>query len=195
MSRKTIEHPSFGHVTIGRQSSNRDRLFGAAGSNHNCISIEISDATVDVDEAEGSYFINARKRILEIAMTPLQFAEAIASLNCSEGSPCTITWRDGKFLSAPDEPPTTRLEHVEKQFQHEMIELGKECDEFLATARALREKANVNKGDREQFVKLAEGLVNKITATTPYLMKRFTECVEDLMCEIKVDSSAKPPGS
>jgi hypothetical protein len=160
--RKTLEHPSFGHITVARQSSNRAELFGASGRNHNCISIEISDASVDVDDEDGTYFINARKRILEVAMTPLQFAQAMASLNCSEGSPCTITWRDGKFLSPP-EKITTRLDHVVNCFQEEMVALGKECDQFLEQARALREKANVNKGDREQFVKLAEGLVAKIT--------------------------------
>lgn len=194
MSRKTLQHPTFGHITFSRQSSNRDRLFGASGHNHNCISIEISEARVDVDDGEGTYFINAEKRILEVALSPLQFAEAISALNCSEGSPCTITWRDGKFLPPPD-GETTRREHIEETFRQEMIELGKGCDEFLTQARALREKANVNKGDREQFVKLAEGLVNKITATTPYIMGRFTEVVEEMLSETKVDSAAKPAGS
>lgn len=193
-------HPSYGHITIGRQSSNRERLFGTAANGHNCITIEISEATFEHDPQTGSCYIHPAKRVIEVTMSPLQFAEVIGNLNCAEGQACTITWREGKGHIHPPDKSTTRLDILADNFRRNMCALGKECDEFLVMARALKEKANVNKGDREAFVKLAEGLVAKITATTPYIAEQFTDVVERMVAETKLDkcapsSSSAPPSS
>jgi hypothetical protein len=191
---KTHTHPAFGHLSISRQSSSHNRLFGASGPCYNCVTIQISEASLNTDQDSGRCTIWPTNHILEVTLSPLQFAEAVATLNCSEGTACTITRRDGKIIPAPDQS-TTRRQMVEDSFRKNMVDLGRECDEFLERARALKEKPNVNKGDREEFVKLAEGLVAKITATTPYVVSQFTEVVERMLTEIKVDLPAPSSGS
>lgn len=188
-------HPSYGHITIGRQSSNRERLFGTASNGHNTISIEISEATFEHDPDSGMCYVHPAKRILEVSMSPLQFAEAIASLNCAEGQACTITWREGKGFIKTDDEPTTKREILARVFEKAMRDLDKDCVQFVDRAKALRDKANVNKGDREEFVKLAESLVAVITRTVPYVASQFTDVVERILAEAKADQSCAPSSS
>lgn len=179
-------HPSYGHISVKRQSSNRPNLFGTVASGYNSITLEISEAAFQHEETRGCY-ITPVKRLIEVTMSPLQFAELIGSLNCAEGQPCTITWREGIGHIKPSEKYTTRLGLLTESFTREMAKLGQDCQEILHMARTLKDKPHINKSDREDFVKLAEQMVAKITMQTPHISKEFSEVIEKMRAEAKLN--------
>jgi hypothetical protein len=181
------EHPTFGVITVGRQISNRECLFGAVEAPGQCVSITISRAVLEHHRDSHRTHVYPANRLIEILLSPLQFAQLLTGTQ--DGSACTITWFEGKFHAGPEKPPTTRLAHLHHDFEAEMRQVGKGCDEFLEQARRLRDKTTVGKADRAAFVDLAEGLVAKITATTPHIASRMAEVIEQMKAELAMNET------
>ncbi len=182
------EHPSYGVATISRQTNSSRRLFGSSDSGPDYINLEIS--TARLVHYPGALIAQplSDQRLITVNMSVLQFTELIAC-HGGTGVPCTITWHKGELIQEPPEP-TTRREIIEKAFEKEMQHLGRDCDALLAQARTLSQKPNVNKGDREALVKFAESLVSRLTAKTPYVISHFTETIELMCAETKINSAA-----
>lgn len=183
--------PAYGHITINRQNGSRDRLFGVSGTVYNYVSVTVSTADLMTDVGDGSYRVRPRARILEFILSPLQLAEAISTMNCGEGTPCTLVWREGMGDVPPVDEPTTRCELIEAKFRADMLALARNCDEFLTLARALRDKPTITKSDRELFVKTAENLVKYLHDAAPYAASEFTATVERMLAEVTAATATK----
>lgn len=179
-----VAHPSFGIVSISRVSGTHN-FFGASGYYGQSVCITISEATIRRDGERHKFDTYPRRRLIEVQMTPLQFAMAI-SATAAEDTPCTLTWRDGAFTKPPEDHVTTRREALEEEFRAEMAKVADECQGILGQAKTLVDKPTVNKGDRQSFVTVAESLVAHIKSTVPFLVTRFTDVVQDMLAEVKV---------
>lgn len=177
-----LDHPSFGVVSFGKVSG-RDRSFGASGYYGQMIRLTVSTATLEKSKNSYDTTVYPLKQVIEVEMTALQFATAISVIGGDV--PCTIVWRDGKRIPPSDEL-TTRRELIEEDFKRHQESLAAECDEFVAEAKALQAKANIGKGDRERFVKLAESLRDQIKNHQPHVASKFTDLVQDMLAEVEV---------
>lgn len=95
-----LTHPSFGKIEIVRGTcSQSQNLFGSSIKQHAYISIAIHKAVLYRGLNSDTIFSEGAP-IVEVQMSPSQFADAITSLN-SGGTPCTIEYMNGQKIPEP----------------------------------------------------------------------------------------------
>ncbi len=182
-----LNHPSFGVLSFGKVSG-RDRCFGASGYYGQLIRLTISTATLEKYHEKHEATVYKDRQIVEVEMTPLQFATAISVIGGEV--PCSIVWRDGKRVEQSADL-TTRREMIEDYFRRHQESLAAECDQFVEEAKVLQAKAHIGKGDRDNFVKLAESLRAQIKNSQPHIASKFTDLIQDMLTEVEL-SKANP---
>jgi hypothetical protein len=126
---KQYAHPSFGMISVGRVSGRVD-LFGSSVTHDHFIRIRVAAGVKE--QKYGRDWYHGRREILEVDLTPAQFAEMITNSSGS-GVPCTIRAREGKPVEQferEDDPRTTV--HI----RDEMLRMGKETATALADFEA-----------------------------------------------------------
>jgi hypothetical protein len=176
------EHPSFGVISFGKVSGS-DRCFGASGYYGQLIRMTVSTATLEKSHDSYDTTIYPLRQVIEVEMTPLQFATAISVIGGDV--PCSIVWRDGKKIPTIPEI-ATRRELIEQDFRRHQELLAAECDQFVEEAKALQAKASIGKADRERFVKLAESLRAQIKNHQPHIASKFADLVQDMLAEVEI---------
>jgi hypothetical protein len=115
MEDETIEkqHPSFGVVSLSRAHGTNHSLFGSSITHNNFIILSIKRAILKRNLSHDWIMPDGHAPIVEVEMSATQFAEAITSFNKGEGSPCTITYVDGKQIpSCPFETKTSNTSRL-----------------------------------------------------------------------------------
>jgi len=183
-------HPSYGVVTVTRQSGSKENLFGTMTPGYHTMCLRISEALVTHNTANSTIMLHPERRVIEVNLSMLQWAQLVSGV---EETPCTITWRDGKFIN--DNPaPITTLAIIHEEFQIAMADLGKLADEIRKHADELDEKPNITKADRKRYKDLASGVASNIAATQPHIMSKIALCAERMIAEAKANQ-VSPPGS
>lgn len=185
--KKTIRHPSFGMITINRAtSSKRLNLFGSSLLQKSLIEIEVHRAVLNRDISR-DWILEEGVPIVSICLSPSQFADAITSLN-SQGTPCTITFVDGK------EVPEPRLEskrvQFDAEFEERMKEVASSTNRFYTAIEKILSKPSIGKHDKEAILKELDQLKMQIESNVPYMKKAWTEQIEQTVVEAKNEITA-----
>jgi hypothetical protein len=93
-------HPSFGLVSISRVSGSR-RLFESPFEHQHYITLSISRADRSRTDLHYNHIMPCGE-IVEVAMSEVQFAQMVTSLNMGVGTPCTISHLDGEMVKEPE---------------------------------------------------------------------------------------------
>jgi len=184
-------HPSFAVASVGRISGQREHLFGSCGYGGNHIQLTLSLASVVQQGMSKRNLFMEEKQLIQVAFTPLQFAQLIAGV--SNGVPCTLTFYNGKAVP-PCPVLTTEEARLQAEFQKSMAAMGKQCDDLLEKARELHAKPSVTKADRNAFVMLATELVARVVKGQPYMAQCFAEFVEAAIAEVKAERASAIAG-
>lgn len=94
---ETFKHEGFGMISIGRVhcGGSGQVLYGSNVSHHEYIQLKIS--TGYLNRHLNRDWFHEDKTLIEINLSPVQFAEMI-SVGMNNGStPCTLTWFNGKI--------------------------------------------------------------------------------------------------
>lgn len=178
MFEKTREEDYMGMVSWSRLSGGARPMFGTEIKTSNPIRLEICHAEECRDLSKNWYF--PRKQIVEIELSPIQWAEFLTSGNTS-GVPCTIKRIDGERMS---EPKDTEIfndynEEVEEQF-----------DKF-------KEIENIVKGaidsKKPMGMKDLSSLLNKIhnaMANVDFVKDSFKEDMNEIVTKAKAEFNA-----
>ena len=179
------EHPSFGIVSVHRQHSTGTRLFGSSIEHSDVISLEIS-------ECEHKRSINndtfvPKKHIINIEMSPVQFAELLTTLN-SQGVPCTISWtKDDGYIPSP--PLINKAQIFKNEFENRMHNFGVDLGSMAQKAKDLLEKAP-NKGERQEILDIISKLIQEVKSNIPFVSRQFTEQMDSVVVEAKASFEA-----
>lgn len=175
-------HPSYGVIEIASAFGGGGALFGSTTQRANFFTLTIHQARVERDPERHKTTYFREMPLLKVDMTPLQLAQLISAGHQTGEIPCTIRFKNGKWV--PPTPVNTTERHcLLEEFALEMKRLGAGCDDLLALARTLHDKPSVTKADREKFLELAEGLVCKIVAAQPHIASRFADFIENIEAE------------
>ena len=146
----TYSHPSYGMISIGRFSGDMT-FFGEDAQRMGGIRVTLEEAEVTQDLGRNWYF--GRKKIAEVMMSSLQYAEMISNPNTC-GVPCTIRYRKdiGHIKYAA---PTEKITHVRSKVELSIDELktktasiSNEVKELLGgKLRAAEKKENHGSGE------------------------------------------------
>jgi hypothetical protein len=149
-------HPSFGLISIAR-CQGAARLFESPFTHQNFITLSISRASRQRTDLHENH-VMPDEEIVEVAMSEVQFATLISSLNMGFGRPCTIRHLDGKLVAEPKPDETKQtFEREGREHFEGLLAMAKELEKLTAM-KASEMKAPQR--ERMQFLslKLSQGL-------------------------------------
>jgi len=172
--RTTIEHESFAMLGITRSScSFSQNLFGSSIQHSHTIKLKIAPAKID-RMLNRDWFHANTKPYIEVEMSYSQFAEAITSMNVGDGVPVTLRRLDGRMIE--DCPQFDKRQEFEKEFEKEMLKIGKSLRVLTEQAEALlSEKKPPTKADKETILKGIKMLRQEIESNVPFIQSSFNE--------------------
>src|SRR5208337_4240325 len=110
MKREDYHDPSYAMVSFSRISAGGEglSLFGSSIKHHSAITLSIKQARLsrDTDLSHDWYFAENRFPLIEVTLSPNQFAELLTSMNVGDGVPATLTLYNGQGYEYPDNIPT-----------------------------------------------------------------------------------------
>lgn len=183
----TVEkHESFGMLRISRVSGGRSNLFGSSIQHREKITLEIGRG--EKHRHLNNNWYSMKDSIVEVEMSPTQFAEAITSLNCGSGIPVTILSVERKMM---DECPEVNQRQVfEDEFNDQvkdisghMIKTEKEINDIVT-------KPKVGKSDLKRIQELVARLHMEIRSNIPYIQTQFNEAMDKTVLEAKGEVEA-----
>ena len=168
-----------GLIQINRSYGGRNVLFGSNIPHDTCMKLTISQAYISRSFNENHYY--PTNKIIEIELSPSQYAEMITNLNHGVGVPCTITKfmeeRIPNNLSLNDELETVKSEYSES--------VDKIMDEIRDTIYEIPdEKAMSPKKIKDLKHELAN-MLYRLTQEAPFMKERFDETLDKIFVEAK----------
>ncbi len=181
----TESHPSYGMVRVSRRHGTQ-RVFGCPIECADTITLEIFHGVVNRDLNQAWY--HARDEIIEIVMSPVQFAELITNMNNGSGIPCTLQRVNGETL--PDCPQIHDRELIEDEFQESMRKCMADLKELTATARAIidnKAKKTLTNDDRAALGAVFDRFHRFTVDTTPFIHSQFNEAMDKTVNAAKAE--------
>lgn len=191
---KREDHPSYGMIGASRYTCTPPQnLFGSSVRHHAGVAVRIHQAHKARSLSDDRYYSDGL--LVEIEMSAAQWGEFISSANIGDGVPCTLHYLNPQLKEIsngqiPPCPEESQRQAIHDDFKKEMEKLAAGLDELVALAQSFQTKASINKGDREQFAKLAEGLRCKISNSIPFIHSQFTEATEHTVTDAKANLEA-----
>jgi hypothetical protein len=186
MKNDMVTHPSYGLLSIHRVQGGDQTLFGSSLLHQNRLSIKIHEASFHRDLNHTWYSDDTE--IIEIEMSPAQFAEAITTPNMGIGTPCTIRRLHGKRVA--DCPHNDERRQVLDEFKEDMQKLAAEVDKLRVNAATILEKKNITKGDREALLGIFSKLECQIGSNIPFVHESFHEATDKTVTQAKLEIEA-----
>lgn len=178
-------HESFGMVSVSRVSSSHpQKLFGSEVGTNNLMKLTVSKASVNQNLGRNWY--HSKDDIVEVYLTPVQYAEMISSPN-TQGVPCTINYsiEHGPIKSKNIDTVT---QHVESVIDEKLSNFKEEAAKSLKEInQLLNKKGTINKSERESIFNLANKLTAELTSSIPFYEKSVKESIEKAKLEAKVE--------
>ena len=181
-------HESYGIVGISRrQSSPPHNLFGSSIKHQSTMALTIKKAEKMRDLNRDWYF--GRKHLIEIELSPTQFADMITGVGVGDGVPCTIRWAEGERKENP--PEISQRQMYEDEFKKTMQDFGKTCYGDVQEARELlTKKGTITVKERKQVDGIITRMVGTITGTLPFIQGSFNEAMSKTVTEAKGEVDA-----
>jgi len=178
------EHESFGMLRICRMTGG-GRLFGSHLDNHrDKIQIVVSTAYRQHSLSRDRFFRD--QELIELEMSPVQFAQAITTLNHGDGIPCTLKFVTGKGEIEPV-PETHESEQVKvlKRFRSQVWELTSSIEGRQEELDRILSKKTLTKKDRERISWIFAELFKWFSSSAPFILKQFEESAERVVSAAK----------
>lgn len=178
MFEKTREEDYMGMVSWSRLSGGARPMFGTEIKTSNPIRLEICHAEECRDLSKNWYF--PRKQIVEIELSPIQWAEFLTSGNTS-GVPCTIKRIDGERMS---EPKDTEIFNDYNEEVEEDFDKFKEIEDIIKGAIDSK---------KPMGMKDLSSLLNKIhnaMANVDFVKDSFKEDMNEIVTKAKAEFNA-----
>lgn len=183
----TTTHPSFGTIEFDRVNGNSTSLFGSSIKHRDTIIMKVSHA--DITRGLNSDHFFADKPIVEIEMSQSQFAEAITSMNHSNGVPVTIryTEKDG-FINGCNF--VNKKEQFVNEFKEEKDKIMKNSRQLIQEVCELFNKKSLTKSDKENILSKLSMLNKDIGSNMDFVVRQFHEQMDKTVNESKGEIEA-----
>ena len=181
---ETFEHESYGVLQISRTPGTSRPLFGYNIKHQNTIALRISHAK-ECRQFQNSHYMNT-KQIIEVEMSPSQFAEALTSLNVGNGVPVTIRSIKGEDIA--DFPETDFKETAKKELNKEMNELADKLKTLSEEATAILSRTgNIKAGEKEKVLRDIESVIQEVRSNIPFVHDCFQRTIDETINQAKAE--------
>jgi len=178
-------HPSYGKIQISRCTGSPGVLFASSVKHGEFIAIRISEASLKRDLH--SDWITDEGRIIEVLMSPVQFAELLTTHGT--GVPCTISWTKG-VGDVPRPPFTDRAEQFHNEFQQGVRKVGKILDEVQSVIEEAMSGKTITKSKMQEVQGLVEKAHTQIVCNLPFVLDSFGEQMQNIVTMAKGEIDA-----
>lgn len=185
---KIMEHPSFVAVGFSRITGLR-RFFGSSVQSQSWIRLRVSPAQLHHDSGYDRVHSSLHSMI-EVDLSPAQFAELLTSLNVGCGVPGTLVEFDGKRVEQMKEvgSETQRVrEHYEKVLRKRLAESKDTVEAILAE---VEDKKTFTQDLKGRLRNVLESLTTGSHNSMPYYIDQFQEATERVTSQAKAEVDA-----
>jgi len=196
LSRLPEKHKMYGIIRLSRVSSSKSTAaFGSFTKGTRKFVLSINEAE-SRNEGFSQHFF-ARKKIIDVELTPSQLMKLLTTVDYNEGIPCTIKSRHTeKFeVYSDDELPFISYGDMLINRLQSIIEskLQQAQDDFTQIRELFKTKNNIGKGDRKYIEDKIERFYNAITHNIPFLYETFLnytdETFVDKLAEMAIEKN------
>lgn len=180
------QHESFGMIGAHRISGGDGKLFGSSIKHFNGIRIAIKRAEKIRDLNEDRFY--GKEELIEVELSPSQFAQFITSMNIGDGVPCTLRRVAGKRMEPC--PEVNERETFEREFRDKVAGVTTRMSEIITEVEELFEKKTINKGDRAEVLGKLAMLLQEVRSNMPFVQSQFNEAMDKTVREAKGEVEA-----
>jgi hypothetical protein len=186
MEDKRDKHESYGLVGFSRVTGSPGPLFGSSIQHHNFVRMRVMRAgrTRDLNR----YWYSGRENIVEVDLSPTQFADLLTSMNVGEGVPCTLRYVGGNRMD-PCPAVDQRQEFVD-EFDADVRRVMTSAAKLAEEAAVLLKQPKVNKADLTRLNALLAKLMQDIQSNLPFVHSQFNEAMDKTVTEAKGEVEA-----
>lgn len=188
MSKEEVQveqHESYGIVGLSRVTCGAAgggiNLFGSSIRQSEVIALRL--ATARVQREVGRNWYSADKHIIEVYLSPNQFAELVTHMNVGEGVPCTITRHQGRMMQPC--PEYNQGEKFERDFRNDVLRIMQRTHDLIADVKARFDKKNVGATDKKAILDELAMIQQDIEQNLPYVHSTFREAMDKTATEAK----------
>jgi hypothetical protein len=180
----TYTHPAYGVIGISNISTGNYTLFGSNVKHSHFVSLRIKTAERHTD---GNHdFIFGKQELIEVYLSPTQFAEMLTTSNCGDGVPCTIsrreTNRDIPYIESQD----TVITDSRKALQDRLDKITVRAKEMITKSEAMLEsKKPLTKADMKELNGYLYTIKQELNSNLSYVAKCFDEKMETTIAHAK----------
>lgn len=185
---KTEKHPSYVMVGFSRRQGNPGRLFGSALPHHQTyITLSVTTATQVTRNGEAMYFGGMPPgQLLEVDLSPVQFAELLTSMNVGTGVPGTLRCIQNVSVEKPPSQEGTDVENIRAEFKTRLKEVSEKLKEGRVRAREILEKKSaLTKSEKEEIEAILRTTDKILLDYGPYLVDLFQEATSRVVTAAK----------
>lgn len=181
-----FSHESYGMAGFSRITGSSGRLFGSSlPSTHTFIRLCVTRA-VRRHHLGRDWFHGNGKILMEIDLSPAQFAELLTSMNVGSGVPCTLRVAEGRRMEpCPEEK--LEAEQVRHDFKAKTEQTAKNMDATAARIEAILEKPAIGKADRAEIRSLLGLVIQDVRSNMPFWLKSFHEATGKIVTHAKAE--------
>lgn len=182
-------HPSFGHVRLSRISG-RAQLYGShVDFLDHFISLSISRSEVQHHLHQDWYYAN--NEIIEVLLSPAQFAELLTTMNHGFGVPCTISHLHGKQVEQLEEKLPTEATQIREEFVRELKGFADQVKQLTKEGNELLEKGSkMSRQDREKLADILRIVNQAVCSNWKFALEQFQSAAEKVVTESKAEIEA-----
>jgi hypothetical protein len=178
-------HPSYGRISIYRVTGGSRPLFGSSIRHGETIRITISTASITRDL--NTDWIRGEDELIEVEMSPVQFAELLTSMN-SSGTPCTILALNGETV--PKCEFVEKKEQFQGEFKAKVATIADYMEKMGDAISELKSAKSIKKSDVDRLSKMFSSVHMNIVSNLPFTVDCFNEQMERTTLEAKGEIEA-----
>ncbi len=173
-------HPCYGQISVSKYQGDSE-FFGSNVTHHGGIIIEVCKASYNRHLSHD--WTHSEETLVEVRLSPLQFAELITTGMNTQGVPCTI-YRDhnGRVEQANF---TDSIEQFGNEYNEDVENQIASIKDAMAMVETALSAKSVKKSDLKSIHAKLSAMHTDIKSNMPYVKKCFTEHVQKSVLEAK----------
>jgi hypothetical protein len=180
------DHPSYGMIRCSQVTSGKGvDLFGSSIRHTSTVRIRISSATLRRHLSDDDHY--RKNEIIEIELSPAQWAEFLTSMNQGDGVPCTLRFVRG-FGAIPEPVTVSKREQFENEFKVDAVRIAKKMDDLVAFVDQLQAQPSISKKERTELSNRIQMIRQEIASNIPFLATQFSRQMDKTVTAARAEA-------
>jgi hypothetical protein len=159
-------------------------LFGSDFDHDHYITLKVTPCTTQ-RSSNRTWYMGTLKPYIEVSLSAAQFAEAITTLNCGSGIPCTMEYLSGRG-KFPRIEPIPQRPAFEAEGGEALAESIAAIDDAIAELDTLKLSVAAKKAMHGKLTKARMRLSDRL----PFIIESFAEAMDDVEQKAKTEIAA-----